>query len=99
VVDNMLDRNQRTTRSRVNMAAVMTLADGGLRDVVVEDLSIDGACVRGYLRVGDAVAITLPRIGTFHAAVCWARGGRAGLRFANTRQREIHHSVFNEAES
>lgn len=95
----MLDKNQRTTRSRVNMAAVMTLADGGLRDVVVEDLSIDGACVRSYLRVGDAVAISLPRIGTFQAAVCWARGGRAGLRFAKTHRGEVRHSIFNEAES
>lgn len=85
----MLGRNQRTTRSRVQMAAVMTLADGGLRDVVVEDLSIDGACVRSYLRVGDAVAISLPRIGTFEAAVCWARGGRAGLSFAKTGSRGI----------
>jgi hypothetical protein len=53
---------------------------------VLEDLSIDGACVRGYFRPGETVSIRLPRIGSFEAAVCWAQGGKAGLKFARTRQ-------------
>jgi hypothetical protein len=67
------------------MESTLTLASGGSQNVLVEDLSIDGACVRGYLRVGEIVSLHLPRIGTLQAAVCWARGGRAGIRFARPK--------------
>jgi hypothetical protein len=80
-----LKRDERVSRSRVNMEATLTLASGGMRNVVVEDLSIDGACVRGYLKAGESVSLRLPRIGTFHAAVSWAQGGRAGLKFVRAR--------------
>jgi hypothetical protein len=81
-----LQRDLRSNRSRVSMDAILTLANGGMREVVVEDLSIDGACVCGYFRPGETVSIRLPRIGSFEAAVCWARGGKAGLKFARAQR-------------
>ncbi len=96
---DMLDRDAGVYAERTSMAAVMTLSNGALRDVVVEDFSFDGACVRSNLRVGETVAISLPRIGTFEAAVCWARGGRSGLLFARPHPTQFRQPVFNEAES
>lgn len=97
-------RVERANRHQVNIAATLLLATGVARDVTVENLSLDGACVRSWLQPGDAVLIMLPRIGSFDAAVRWARGGRAGLKFARRRRSTASRSAtatsdFNGAES
>jgi hypothetical protein len=78
---NAPHRRLRATRNRVILSAMLTRHGGGMQDVALEDLSIDGCCVRGYFNVGERVELCLPRMGCFVADVRWARRGFAGLRF------------------
>jgi hypothetical protein len=71
----------RHNRSSVELKAELSRVVGASETVEVQDISIDGCCVRGYFRVGESVTLRLPKIGGFSARVCWARGGRAGLKF------------------
>lgn len=75
----------RAHRSSVVIDAMLTRACGNSEQVTVEDLSINGCAVRGWLRRDDQVILTVPRLGTFAATVRWARNGRAGLQFERAR--------------
>lgn len=81
----MPHRRPRPNRSSVTIDARLTRACGNSEQVIVENLSIDGCAIRGWFKPEEQVILTLPRIGTFDASVRWARGGRAGLRFARAR--------------
>lgn len=74
----------RRARHPVCLDARLTRADGTTSANVVSDLSLDGCCVTGVYRIGEAVTLHVPRIGTLTGQVRWSIGNRSGVRF--TRQ-------------
>jgi hypothetical protein len=71
----------RPARAAVEMDAIVTRANGGSQNVMIDDLSLDGCRVSGDFLIGDLVKVGLPDIGELKAQVRWAMFGRAGLRF------------------
>jgi hypothetical protein len=71
----------RRPRHRVQLEADLIQSDGTTSQTIVSDLSLDGCRVVGWFRIGDEVALRLPRIGLVRGKVRWAMNGQAGVRF------------------
>ena len=78
---------ERRQRHAVRLDVSVTRAGGAPTAALLTDLSLDGCCLSGHYRIGEELAVRIPRIGDFVAHVRWAFMGRAGVRFVPASER------------
>ena len=65
----------------------MTTSAGGTFASDVTDLSLDGCCLSGRFKIGEALQVKIARVGLHSAEVRWSFLGRTGVRFIQSCSR------------
>ena len=75
----------RSSRRQVSLPAFAMRTDGSTVNVVLLDLSYDGSLIASEepFEVGERLRLIVRRRGIVDAHVCWAKDGKAGVRFAH----------------
>ena len=75
----------RKDRSPVELDAVIRRVDGTEASVKLTNFSEEGCRIEcaGELRIGEHLAIAIPRMGQVMAQIRWALHGSAGAKFLN----------------
>ena len=78
---------KRRERHPVEIDAVMHRTDGSKAPVKLTNFSDQGCRIESdeQLRIGERVAIAIPRMGQMKAQVRWIESGSAGARFVAER--------------
>lgn len=71
----------RDERHPVALDGRVTGSDGHERSTQIDDLTIDGCRITGDFLIGEAVAVTLPGLGTHRGKIRWSLLGKSGVRF------------------